>query len=108
MAPPTYMRITIPRRRFTNVKSIIHADTNRPDEFTIQTTEDLEPLIQHCQQARENLRPRGQRDMVPVAEIPLSVVEKMMADGSWDDDKALKRWLNDPDNRCFRIWEGKV
>lgn len=106
--PPYHMRIKIPYRRNSRVTSTIHADTDRPDEFTLQTTENLDPIIQFCQHQRENLRPQGQRDMVPVAEIPLSVVEKMMADGSWDDENALKRWLNDPDNRCFRIWEGKV
>jgi hypothetical protein len=46
--------------------------------------------------------------MKPVAEIPLVIVEQMMRDGSWNDPAAVKRWLNDPQNDCFRIWRGRV
>jgi hypothetical protein len=32
----------------------------------------------------------------------------MFRDGSFKDRKALKRWLNDSANKCFRVWEGRV
>jgi hypothetical protein len=43
-----------------------------------------------------------------VGVMPDFQVEKMMRDGSWNDPKALKRWLNDPQNRDFRVWQGRV
>jgi hypothetical protein len=31
-----------------------------------------------------------------------------MREGWFHDDKAWERWLNDRDNRDFRVWEGRV
>lgn len=85
----------------------IHANSRDPDQFTVQTAQDVSPIIQHCKDRREDLA--GYRDgLVPVAEIPLFIAEQMMQDGSFYDDDAIRRWLNDPDNRCFRVWEGRV
>jgi hypothetical protein len=30
------------------------------------------------------------------------IVEKLMKDGTWDDPKRLKKWLNDSDNIMYR------
>ena len=43
-----------------------------------------------------------------VAEIPMVIYQKMVREGSINDKKALKKWLNDPDNKMFRTWKGKV
>lgn len=101
------MRITIPYRRHRHAHNTIHADTSDPDRFVVQTTENLEPIIKHCKARREGLvaRPDG---LVPVAEMPMSVVERAMAEGWFDDDDAIRRWCNDPANAVFRIHEGRV
>jgi hypothetical protein len=49
-----------------------------------------------------------QRHAQQVAEIPMIVVHRLMRDGIWGDDKALRKWLNDRDNRAFRTSGGKV
>ena len=49
-----------------------------------------------------------QRHMLHVAEIPVAIVHDLMNRGIWRDDKAMRRWLNDPDNRCFRTGGGRV
>lgn len=43
-----------------------------------------------------------------VASIPLSVYYDLKAKGIVDDPVAMKRWLNDADNRFFRTRPGTV
>lgn len=38
----------------------------------------------------------------------MSVVGQWMRDGSLDDEANVRRWLNDPANRDFRVWEGRL
>lgn len=47
-------------------------------------------------------------DFVKVASIPLVVWADLVKRGIADDPVALKRWLNDPDNRYFRTAPGKL
>lgn len=47
-------------------------------------------------------------DVSRVASIPLSIYYDLKRRGITDDPKAMKRWLNDPDNRAFRTREGTV
>jgi hypothetical protein len=47
-------------------------------------------------------------EMARVASIPLSVYYDLKRKGIVDDPKAMKKWLNDPDNRAFRTREGTV
>ncbi len=70
------------------------------------TVQDLDPVLRHVQKARETHV--QDREMYYVGEIPMEVVERMMRDGSWNDPQALKRWFNDPQNECFRVWKGKL
>jgi hypothetical protein len=48
-----------------------------------------------------------------VASIPTSIYYKLVREGIIDDRNdpemvALKRWLNDPDNRVFRTRDGRL
>jgi hypothetical protein len=47
-------------------------------------------------------------DMSRVASIPLSVYYDLKRRGIADDPVALRKWLNDGDNRVFRTREGTV
>lgn len=69
------------------------------------TEQDVSATIEHVKMRREQAM---DKDMKPVAEIPGVIVEQMMRDGTWGDPEALKRWMNDPQNECFRIWKGRV
>lgn len=101
------MRLKVPYSPNKRVTKTIHADTDRPDEFTVHTRENLDPLIAHCQARRESLV--AHKDgLVPVAEVPMFIVEQAMAEGWFNDDSAWRKWLNNPDNRCFRVWEGQI
>lgn len=84
----------------------IHTDEHEDHQrLVITTTQDLEPTLKNIAMRREQ---QHDKDFRPVAEIPGVIVEQMMRDGSWNDPAAMKRWLNDPQNDCFRIVRGKV
>ena len=46
--------------------------------------------------------------MSRVASIPLTVYYDLKQKGILDDQAAMKKWLNDPDNELFRTRKGKV
>ena len=48
------------------------------------------------------------KDFKPVALIPEEVLNRAYLEGWFHDKQAWKRWANDPDNRAFRITEGRV
>lgn len=43
-----------------------------------------------------------------VASVPMVLYYDLKAKGILGDPKALKKWLNDPDNKAFRTREGTV
>lgn len=99
------MSITILDHRGSVLKTL-HGDAHEPDRMVEVTHEDLDPLIATVSRLRETRKdPDG---MKLAALIPVHVVEAMMRDGSWNDEAALKRWMNDPQNECFRVWKGNL
>jgi hypothetical protein len=86
------------------LKSVV-TDEGTPDDLVFVTRQDLEPTLKRVAARREE---KMSSDFKPVAEIPAVIVEQMMRDGSWNDPAAVRRWLNDPQNECFRIWQGRV
>ena len=48
------------------------------------------------------------KNMRHVAEVPLVIWEKAVQEGWSKDQNAWKKWLNDPDNKVFRTWQGKL
>ena len=85
--------------------SQVVVDEHDADRMVLVTEQDVTGIVDYC--AAQSHMP-GSKDMKHVAEIPLAVVERMMQDGSWNDPQAIKRWLNNPDNRAFRVWHGRV
>lgn len=43
-----------------------------------------------------------------VASIPLCIYYDLKRKGVLDDQKYMRRWLNDPDNRVFRTRPGRI
>ena len=78
------------------------------DRFVIASEMECDALIR-SNRARAEAR-QGAKDEVfrPVASIPLPLAEKMMQEGWFHDEAKMTAWLNDPDNRAFRIWEGRL
>lgn len=89
-----------------SVLKTFHVDTTEEGRTIEVTEQNLEPLLEAVKRERETRE--QDPEMKLAALIPMAVVEQMMRDGSWNDEAAIKRWLNDPANDCFRVWRGKL
>lgn len=94
-----------------SVLKTIHTDAHDSGRMVEVMTQDVDPILAHAARMRE-VRGTKTADfiegMVVAGYIPDVVVERMMRDGSFNDEAALKRWLNDPANEGFRVWKGRV
>jgi len=76
-------------------------------EYVVETRQDATAIAkQNKRQYNDNDGRWG--DMQRVASIPLSVYYDLKRKGIADDPKAMKKWMNDPDNRVFRTRSGTV
>jgi hypothetical protein len=79
------------------------------DECTIQTEHDVSNLLELNKQRYNNVDEKARwGDGQLVASIPLPLYFDLKAKGIVDDPKKFKEWLNDSDNRHFRMRPGKV
>lgn len=101
------MKIAIPYERQGFTRGTIHADTSDPDKFTVQTTQELDHIIDFCRQKQEATRFDRNDGMVHVAEIPLAIYEQAVMEG-WDTPDGWREWANRPENAIFRTWKGRV
>ena len=48
------------------------------------------------------------KDFRHAAFIPQVVMDQAMIEGWFHDKKKWKEWANDPNNRAFRTWQGRL
>lgn len=99
----------------TGITEWFHA-TDDGEGFTIEQTQDVEPLIEANKVAFNSFT--SARDSFGdgltlngkshVASIPAVIHAMLKRQGIIQDPKALKRWLNDPDNAVFRTRPGVI
>lgn len=75
------------------------------DKLILHSEQALDPVLQEVALLKEQ---KQDSEMRVAAVIPEAVAERMMQEGSFNDPAALRRWLNDPQNDCFRVWRGRV
>jgi hypothetical protein len=85
-----------------------HYDADR-DEATIETVFEVGDIVEQnkAQYSATDERTRW-GEWSKVASIPMPLFYRLKKDGIIDDPSAMKRWLNDPDNRFFRTRPGRV
>lgn len=88
-----------------NAIRVAHTDTSG-ERYVFETIEDHEPTIESAKVLREHVTSKD--TFRHVARVPLTVYEKALREGWADDQDKWRRWLNDPDNAAFRVWEGQV
>jgi hypothetical protein len=88
------------------VRQWFHYD-DQADRFYIQTEQWVEDIIEQ-NKADYNDAPTSWGEGRLVARIPLSVYWDLKKKGIADDDAAMKKWLEDPDNRFFRCRPGNL
>lgn len=86
---------------------VLHARPDDPyGDFAIQTVEDVEPIIDSVKVLEEHQDQKA--PMRHVARVPVTIVEQAMREGWFHDQAKWNRWLNDPQNKDFRVWKGRV
>jgi hypothetical protein len=78
-------------------------------EFVIETQQQVSDIAEANKRSFADTDTKAKYgDMAKVASIPLNVYYELKRQGIVDDPKAMKKWLNDPDNRVFRTRGGTV
>ena len=97
------------RRRYQardGVERTMIYDPDEPDRFTVQTTQDIEPILDGIARDREIMPNIGHNKLL--ARLPTFIVEDLIHRGIYFDEDAFKRWLNGPEATPWRIWQGQV
>lgn len=90
------------------VPTIYHTDDYGNIEL-IERQDDIGELLKQNEIMRNDWDGYSpSRNMRHVAEIPTVVYEHIQKLGITDDPKKFKAWLNDPDNKMFRVTDGRV
>lgn len=79
-------------------------DDERPGEIRVFTELQMDEILQGIARDRE-LHPTKSNNKL-VARVPMTVMEQSIHE-NWDEGD-WKKWLNDPDNSHFRVWQGRV
>jgi hypothetical protein len=90
----------------TGIVTKFHYDADK-DEAIIQKTQDVSSIIE-ANKVEFNAAPERFGEFTKVGSIPLSVYYELERKGILNDQKALAKWLNDPDNRAFRTRPGTI
>lgn len=90
----------------TKKKSDIIFDDETPNLAKVAWEQDVTDIVKQNQIDEENHKNGG--DLKFAARIPLAVWNHLQEVGIANDPVALKKWLNDPENRAFRVWKGRM
>ncbi len=97
--------MTIKRTTLDLTKTLKSEFITQDDKTIYHTAQNVRPVIEHARALRE-LEPG--KTFRHAAEIPKVIWNKALREGWHNDQKAWKKWLNDPDNRAFRVWQGRI
>ncbi len=93
-------------RNSDGVRRTSITNDDRPGEISVYTEVEADAILKSIEEAREvvALTPRSMNKHL--ARVPMTVYETSVVE-QWDEAK-WKKWLNDPDNAAFRVWQGRV
>jgi len=98
------MESKIVYRQDSGVRRTSIVDTDNPFQLKVYTEVEMDEVLEGIKRARDNQNPHGVNKLV--ARVPMTVYEQSLLE-QWDEAD-WKKWLNDPDNSAFRIWQGQV
>ena len=81
-------------------------DEDQPFAFTVQTTSDIEPVLDSIARDQEIMSQRGPNKLA--ARLPLFIYEQLQRDGIADDPDLFRIWLNSSEAAPWRIWKGQL
>jgi len=90
----------------SGVQTAVHTEDG-DGTFHITKKQDVQPTLDYTKYLREQPVDR-KNEVRHVAEIPPVLAAKLIRDGILGDSKRLLKWLDQPENRAFKTWEGMV
>lgn len=101
------MRRLLSKNPDSGISQYFVSDTD--GSFRLETVQNVTPHIEAAKASYNSIDERARwGDMAHVARIPISVYQELKRKGIADDPKRMKAWLNDRDQRAFRVRPGKV
>lgn len=100
------MRKILDHDPVTGISHVFYYD-DVTDEASVTAEQDVTAVLEANKKAF-NDAPERYGEWARVAQIPMVIYLDLKKKGILDDQAALKRWLNDPDNRLFRTRAGSV
>jgi len=91
----------------TGITRWFHFD-DANDQFYIQTRQETQDIVDQNMREANEAKSGWTGDWHKVASIPLTTFMELQKKGITQDQAALKKWLNDPDNAYFRTKYGTV
>ena len=84
------------------------------NKLVVESIQDTAPILESNKferkefDAKFNSDQKYNRGFTKVATIPNIIFDKLMRDVTWYDKEAMKKWLNEPDNKSFRTGGGWI
>ena len=91
-------------RNADGVRRTLITDDERPQDFTVQTEQVLDQILDSVERDRSIMSHNGVNKLL--ARIPIEIFERSVHQ-QWDEGD-WARWLNSSDAAPFRIWQGRV
>ena len=93
-------------------RTIIDSQSGLISEFATEDDKNIYHTTQNVQPILDNVKNlsygKQRKELKHVAEVPMVIYQQAIREGWANDRKKWKKWLNDPDNKLFRIWQGRV
>lgn len=90
---------------YNGINEYLHFDPMKPGKFAISAEQDCTAIIEQVKRERDGSVGKEWRK---IACVPMIFVDKAMREG-WDKDPAKwHQFLNDPDFKAFRVWDGRI
>ncbi len=102
-------KMTTPMGTVDGVTTAVHTEDG-DGTFHVTATQDVQPTLDYTKYLREQPVNRKADDR-HVAEIPPVLAAQLYRDGILGpngDTKALLKWLDKPENKAFKTWEGHL
>ena len=91
-------------RNADGVRRTLITDDERPQDFTVQTEQVLDQILDSVERDRSTMSHNGVNKLL--ARIPIEIFERSVHQ-QWDEGD-WARWLNSSEAAPFRIWQGRV
>ncbi len=88
------------------VTTAVHTEDGT-GKFHITKKQNVQPTLDYTKYLREQPVNRKAEDR-HIAEIPPVLAAKLIRDGILGDSKRLLKWLDMPENKCFKTVEGRL